>query len=361
MERRFSNPVQSGLQLRSNAEGEMPTIIGHAAVFHRAGDAGTEYQIWDRTVERIGRAAFDDAILANDTAGLRNHDSNHLLGRQPNTLRLSVTNEGLRYEIDPPSIGSGPETVESIQRGDMRGSSFGFSVEEERWFTEGDIQVREIVKVGRLFDVGPVTFPAYEGTNTAVRSLEDAAEARASFDAWERYLADHADGIEPEERALQPPWHYRRMADLASAGLATRQEPGEFRVTPFADLPVVGNDVEWNPNRDSDASIVDEILGADGNDWAAMRRSHLSFAPGSSQGDPLDLRGAYKLRIARMHEGRLTVFLGQLSSRMAIINGAHGGVNVPESVKRAAFEHGLQYFDKLGIPKEERPERSLSE
>ena len=63
----------------------------------------------------------------------------------------------------------------------MTQSSFAFTIKEETWeFARADNQLekdrRTIVKVDRLFDVSPVTYPAYADTTVAARSLEGGKE-----------------------------------------------------------------------------------------------------------------------------------------------------------------------------------------
>jgi HK97 family phage prohead protease len=75
-----------------------------------------------------------------------------------------------------------------MKRGDLSKMSFGFSVDRgaEEWDQTGDIPVRTIRKVSRLYDVSIVTEPAYAGTEIALRSLQDArgaVEARAAHSA----------------------------------------------------------------------------------------------------------------------------------------------------------------------------------
>ena len=129
------------------------------------------------------------AIREDDVRALFNHDVNELLGRTASrTLRLSVDSVGLRYEIDPPDTESAKRVVEAVRRGDLSGSSFSFSVEEENWRSiksdgEKEINIRELIRV-RLYDVGPVTFPAYEASTAGVRSSGDLDEARKSFEQW---------------------------------------------------------------------------------------------------------------------------------------------------------------------------------
>ena len=159
-------------------------VTGYAAVFHRDGDSGTEYRLGTDIVERIAPTAFNRAIQEkHDARALFNHDPNMLLGRAAaGTLRLSVDQRGLKYEIDVPDTQIGRDVATSIARGDLAGSSFSFRINGkagQRFDKAKDHDVRTILDVD-LFDVGPVTYPAYEGTTTGMRSgdCEDAFEAR---------------------------------------------------------------------------------------------------------------------------------------------------------------------------------------
>jgi HK97 family phage prohead protease len=170
-ERRFIGSGPAGIEVRQ--DGDRPrTLSGYAALFYRADDPGTEYELWDGAVERILPGAFDAAVSGDDVRALFNHDPNHLLGRTTSgTLRLSVDKVGLRYEVDLPDTQSGRDTATSAGRGDLTGSSFGFSLRSDgaRWTRDKGKDVRELRSLA-LFDVSPVTYPAYKSTTVAVRS-----------------------------------------------------------------------------------------------------------------------------------------------------------------------------------------------
>ncbi|MES2208591.1 MAG: HK97 family phage prohead protease [Chloroflexota bacterium] len=184
MQRRFLSRPADPIQLRENPGAPLPTITGYAAVFFDPADPGTEFRIWGKTYERIMPAAFNNALARGDDArALFNHDTNHVLGRRSaGTLRLIVDARGLKYEIDPPDTATGRGLVESIRRRDITGSSFAFIPTAEMDKREGD---RDIIEVHdcELFDVGPVVFPAYAGTEAGVRGEtgEDGARKR-----WEK-------------------------------------------------------------------------------------------------------------------------------------------------------------------------------
>jgi HK97 family phage prohead protease len=179
------------LRVERRADGK-PVIVGYAACFHRQGDPGTEYNLYDDVVERILPGCFDRAIREKqDVRGCYNHDANAILGRtRAGTMRLSVDSTGLRYEIDPPDTQTARDLMESIKRGDVTGSSFAFQPAPGGVKTSriGDVMVRELADVD-LFDVGPVVYPAYAATSAALR----AAAQRAALPRRVRAVLDQAE------------------------------------------------------------------------------------------------------------------------------------------------------------------------
>jgi HK97 family phage prohead protease len=169
--------------VESRADGRS-VITGYAAVFYNPNDPGTEYQLLDEVVERIMPGAFNRAIREDDVRGLFNHDDNLVLGRvKAGTMRLSVDSRGLKYEIDPPDTTAALDVMKSIRRGDVTGSSFRFRPNVNTYRKEGGKYVIEREEVS-LFDVGPVTFPAYTATAAGVRKeLEQWIKSRRGFAA----------------------------------------------------------------------------------------------------------------------------------------------------------------------------------
>ena len=176
------------VQLRTAADGKSQIISGYAAVFYRVGEPGTQYPLWPGCVERILRGAFDNALQrADDVRCLFNHDVNQIFGRTTSqTLLLKVDDIGLFFEDTLPDTEDGRSLASKIQRKDVTGCSFSFTSgpKPAEWTTEKTpdgvtFDVRNIVDV-TLFDVGPVTFPAYTATEVEVakRSLDLARRSR---------------------------------------------------------------------------------------------------------------------------------------------------------------------------------------
>ncbi len=187
---------RSGVRLEKRAD-EKRMIRGYAAVFYRAGDAGTEYWLWDDIVERIAPGAFDRAVKEKHDARCPfNHDPNQVLARvSAGNCRFGVDSVGLWYEADEdPSDPDWQRVAAKIDRGDITGSSFSFNVKKATWseVNQKDKRywIRSIEDVD-LYDFCPVTWPAYSGTSAGRSSdfrqkldLSERSVLLAERDLW---------------------------------------------------------------------------------------------------------------------------------------------------------------------------------
>jgi HK97 family phage prohead protease len=141
-------------------------IVGHAAVFNSLSE-----ELWGFR-EKIAPGAFRPALAKSDIRALLNHDPNFVLGRTKNgTLRVMEDETGLAVEIDPPETAWADDLLVSIGRGDISQMSFAFRVGEESWETVDGTNLRTILSFDEIFDVSPVTYPAYPDTDVALRSM----------------------------------------------------------------------------------------------------------------------------------------------------------------------------------------------
>lgn len=159
---------KADFEIRQNDEGNVDKIIGYAAVTDSEAPEVMGF------IERIEPGAFENAIGKSDVRALFNHDSNYILGRKSaGTLTLIEDENGLFYEIDPPNTSYANDLLESLSRGDIDESSFGFTVKNETWDDSGDIPVRTIVEVEELYDVGPVTRGWYPQSESGLKSKSE--------------------------------------------------------------------------------------------------------------------------------------------------------------------------------------------
>ncbi len=157
------------------AKSDKPAIRGLAAVFGQVTDLG-----WVK--EKVRAGAFQKAITdKQDVRCLFNHNPDNVLGRtKSGTLALEETKEGLQYNCDMPDTTVGRDVHEMIRRGDVSQSSFGFIVREDAvTYDDNGMATREIVRAD-LFDVSPVTYPAYPTTSVEARS-NDAVRSDPRF------------------------------------------------------------------------------------------------------------------------------------------------------------------------------------
>ncbi len=164
------NLKDMNLRIVRKEDGALPKIEGYAAVFNTdSEDMGF--------VERIAPGAFKKALKRSDARALFNHDPNYVLGRQSSgTLSLKEDKNGLWMSVRPPDTQLIRDMVLSpIERGDINQQSFGFTIEEDEWKgLDSDVPTRTIKQVQEVFDVSPVTYPAYQDTSVGLRSLENA-------------------------------------------------------------------------------------------------------------------------------------------------------------------------------------------
>lgn len=174
--------LASELRIESR-DGVLPKIRGHAAVFNELSEDLGGFR------ERIAPGAFSESVKRDDIRALFNHDPNFLLGRnRAGTLELSEDATGLEVIIDPPDAQFARDLLVSIERGDISQMSFGFRTLLDEWEFQGGVAVRTLREV-QLFDVSPVTFPAYPQTDVAARAMNAWREQNAVNPLWRLALS----------------------------------------------------------------------------------------------------------------------------------------------------------------------------
>lgn len=185
--------ILEGEVILREGRGGAPVVSGYAALYSR------QSQNLGGFVEIIEPGAFD-SVVRDDVRALFNHDPNLVLARSrggSGTLRLTADRIGLRYEFALPDLSYARDLAESLRLGNVTQSSFAFSVrrEDQTWEDGADgLMIRRIRKFSRLYDVSPVTYPAYLDTSVALSQPEPARgggssdRARAEHDARKRRL-----------------------------------------------------------------------------------------------------------------------------------------------------------------------------
>ncbi len=172
------------------ANGSAGSVSGIAAVFNKLSEDLGGFR------EKIQPGAFAKSIKDGDIRALFNHDPNLILGRtKSGTLSLKEIEAGLSVSIDMPDTSIANDLTVSMKRGDISQMSFGFTPVKDKWETVDGKDVRTLLEV-KLFDVSPVTFPAYPETSVQARSKENQqylklrlADLRRDRPTYKRYQA----------------------------------------------------------------------------------------------------------------------------------------------------------------------------
>lgn len=179
LERRSYN-----FEIRAEENDGTAIITGRPIVYNSKTDLG-----WFDEVIELG--ALDGADLT-DVRFLVNHDISKIplaRSRRNNgnsTMQFSVDQQGLNLDwvkLDVENNSEARALYSAVQRGDISGMSFMFSIDQERWENlESEHPTRHIEKIGSVVEVSAVTFPAYDTTTIDARSKEALESARSAVE-----------------------------------------------------------------------------------------------------------------------------------------------------------------------------------
>ena len=159
-------------------------IVGRPIVYEQKTDLG----FFDEIIER---GALDKTDL-RDVRFLVNHDISKVpLARsrrnnKNSTMQLDVDRDGMgiRVTLDTENNADARALYSAVERGDISGMSFMFSVKRDEWDDlESDHPTRRIKEIGTVVEVSAVTFPAYEQTEIGTRCKTALDNARAALDS----------------------------------------------------------------------------------------------------------------------------------------------------------------------------------
>lgn len=154
---------------------------GHAAVFDSRTRIGGRWGWY----EEIAPEAFNSALeRPDDVRLLKNHNPDLILARTTaGNLRLSVDEVGLFTDADMTPTTYAQDLALSLEVGDVSQMSFAFRVLKDEWSAinvgeDDEAELRRILDV-ELWDVSPVTYPAYADTDAALRARESELVCRS--------------------------------------------------------------------------------------------------------------------------------------------------------------------------------------
>ena len=174
-------------EVRANNDEEHGTFLEGTPIVY---DSWTDLGWYD---EMIDRGALADTDL-RDVRFLINHNTDMIpLARSRNnnensTMQTSVDDEvgmKIRVNLDTENNAEAKALYSAVERGDISGMSFMFTVDGDRWEDiDSEHPQRHILSISKVFEVSAVTFPAYEATSIQARGLSDALDnAKASLES----------------------------------------------------------------------------------------------------------------------------------------------------------------------------------
>lgn len=185
------------------------TVTGRPIVFGQRTNLG----YFDEIIEP---GALDGADL-RDVRFLLNHDTSKIpmarsrRNNKNSTMQLEVIKEGMDMSasVDVANNADARALCSAIDRGDLSGMSFMFSIDDEEWEDlQSDHPTRHIRKIGTVVEVSAVTFPAYEQTEISTRCKEALDSARRAVDtAREQRQAVDTDQLELERLKAKYLYH----------------------------------------------------------------------------------------------------------------------------------------------------------
>ena len=127
-------------------------------------------------VEVISDQAFNGVDLS-DVKLLYSHDFGNILARtDAGTLTIDVNEDGLDFTATLPDTQLGHDVYTDILNGNLKGMSFGFTIDDDSWSVENGVQVHTINQIGLVEEISITSLPAYTETSLMVqRSLDKIA------------------------------------------------------------------------------------------------------------------------------------------------------------------------------------------
>lgn len=203
--------IPGQVEYRAAEDGEgMGEVFGYALKW------GVEYDMgWYR--EKIDRNALANADMS-DVRILDNHESHLVLGRtKSGTASVGTDEIGMWYRASLPDSPNGQNMKESLKRGDIDASSWGFRIRTDetgrrigdKWEKRDGLEIRTITDISVVFDASPVTFPANPDTSAAKRSRDMAFETRDDGEDME----DEAPMVTATDKGPADTWEIGWMVD----------------------------------------------------------------------------------------------------------------------------------------------------
>ena len=212
------------------------------------------------------------------------------------------------------------------------------------------METRHVWKVVETEDTVHVVFGKSEGNWMGVHTEDmeemskDEMEEMTSSDMDERMpedMEEKASDKDMEEMASKDDMEEMKADDMEEMGA---DKMDERIASEFSDLPLTSKDMPWDWN----AGAANEILmSGDGTEdepnWEMFKKAHFWY-----DADNAETREAYKLPFAKLIDGELKAVPRGVIAALAALNGARGGVDIPDADRQDVYDAIVRYYAKWG-------------
>ena len=293
--------------LNLKVDGDDRIVEGYASTFgnvDRGGDIVVKGAFTKTIVERMGQVKVLNQHFEPIGKAIEMREDDHGLW--------------VKFRISKTTIGDDVLTL--LRDGVLDSLSIGFEIVRSEFDESGNRLLLEV----KLFEFSVVTFPMNEeALITAVKNAHDILASGAPTDA---------NGLKQLNDVS------RMLAMIASdTRTSTKSTPA------FADLPLSDRDAEWDGDA-AELTIRSWAGGAD--DLADMDWSKYSTAFFWFDQNEIESLGSYKLGFAEFVGSRLVANWAGVTAAASALQGARGGLDIPDDDIGAVRAHIERYYAK---------------
>jgi len=334
--------------------------------------------------EIILPGAADGMIEKSDVMALLNHNRDKgILARSKQgrgSMKLEITKRGVQYSFEAPKYPLGDELIEGIKRGDIEGSSFGFTVAEEEWdWKSKPVPTRTIKKFDQLYDMSPCYTPAYNDTTVALRNLDKlknevtepeqkAEEIETKPATEEPVVVPIVERTEPEVKVEKPKIEQRNINNLKTNKM-TLTELRDLRAKAVEENEKIF-EIKNNENRvmtEQEEGITaannqrikeyDLEIETESRKVSRGTTFHGPYINIPKEIEPFSLMAAIRAKVEQreMPAAARNLFVhGRESFRRAGVN-TDGDIVLPFEMRSDELQSGVQYLGQEMVPEDKRP------
>ena len=240
-----------------------------------------------------------------------------------------------RDEIEGYSEDEERDEIEGYSEDEERDEIEGYSEDEDREHTDDHVEEEEEDDAkADVFDDEPAGSEDDVDEDADVDDEEDEKEEDMERNREPSHLRHVMEVVETDDAVIVKYGKSKEFEGVKAMDMPMVDE--ERAVSGSTSLPLADEDMEW----DWSTKAANDVLGDD--DWARFRRAHLWY----DEENP-EVRASYKLPIAKMVNGELRAVWRGVSAAMAALNGARGGVDVPDADRSKIYDKISTYYGRF--------------